>query len=287
MFGPMPTNGWSLIMCAPSRSMAMRSRLVGILQREDRRVAIGDRRRRQQEEERRDDRQQGEQAAVLEQQQQRGRGAGADPGVAREAERHGDGERRNDERRPQAIAFAEQHAGERRADDEHQQARVRHVVAERALRPPSEVVVVQDAELHDADDGAHGGERDDHRDHRRRVRAGREAVDQRHEQEQHHLLVGHQARARVGRERGRDERDGGVQRERPGKRRHFDRFAVDDDERTQQTNAIVSRIWAIAIENCRAPATPYTAARPACSRNTCRWANVALVSAATVMADTS
>ena len=37
------------------------------------------------------------------------------------------------------------------ADDEHQQPRVGHVVAERALRPLAEVVVVQDAVLHDAE----------------------------------------------------------------------------------------------------------------------------------------
>ena len=136
-----------------------------ILQREDGRVAVGDRRGREQDEHRRDNRQQGQQAAVLEKQQQRGRRARPDAGVAREAERHGNRERRDDERGPHPVAPAKQHAGQRGADDEHQQARVRHVVSERSLRPASQVVVVEHAELHDAHDGAGGREGHDHRDH--------------------------------------------------------------------------------------------------------------------------
>ena len=58
-------------------------------------------------------------------------GAGADPGVPRERQREGDNERRHDERRPDPIPRSEHEPGGRHTDDEHQKARIRHVVAQR------------------------------------------------------------------------------------------------------------------------------------------------------------
>ena len=154
MFGPTPVSGCAAIIRSPSRSIATRSRLVGsfVSNIDTKRCVIwpgasakkiaatigSDR----------------EQPEVLQREQQRGRGAHADGRAAREGQRDRHGQRRHDERRPGAFAAPEQHARERDADHEHQQPRVGHVVAERALRPLAEVVVVQDAVLDDAEGGA-------------------------------------------------------------------------------------------------------------------------------------
>ena len=57
--------------------------------------------------------------------------------------RDGHGERGHDDRGPGAMTRIEQQAADGGADDQHQQTRVGHVVAHRALRPLSEVVVVE------------------------------------------------------------------------------------------------------------------------------------------------
>ena len=71
-------------------------------------------------------------------------------GAAREREAENDEQSRHHQRRPDAIA-REQNSRGGGARDEHQHARVGHVVAERALRPAAEIVELQHAELEDAD----------------------------------------------------------------------------------------------------------------------------------------
>ncbi len=126
---------------------------------------------------------------------------------------------------------AEEHARQRGADDQHQQPRVGHVVAERALRTLAQVVVVQDAVLDDADGRARRRARHDDRHHRRGPLAGHEAVDERHDQEQHHLLVGKQADERRGREGRRHQRGHDVEHERPEEARRGEPLAAHRQER--------------------------------------------------------
>ena len=59
---------------------------------------------------------------------------------------------------------------------------------QRALRPPSEVVV-ENRELHDADDRAHGADGDDDGNQQPRARPAREVVDDGNQQEQRELLA--------------------------------------------------------------------------------------------------
>ena len=118
--------------------------------------------RRGRKEDRGDDRKHREQPEVFQRQQQRRCGARADRRIPGEGQRDGDGERRHDERGPRPIALAEQDARQGDADDQHQQSGVGHAVAERALRPLAELVVVQDAVLEDAERRAGGCAADDH-----------------------------------------------------------------------------------------------------------------------------
>ena len=141
-----------------------------------------------------------DQPEVLQRQQHRGRGARTDRGAPPEAE---------ERRRPSSAGMtssahsrsrpAEEDARERGADDEHQQARVGHVVAERAARPVRQVVVAEERVLDDADRGAGRADRHDDGDERLAARSRREAVDERNDQEEHELLGVDEADARLGR----------------------------------------------------------------------------------------
>ena len=176
------------------------------------------------------DRQHGEQAEILQRQQNGGGGACADPRTAGEGEDDRDGEGRHHERRPRSLVAAEKHARQRGADDQHEQSGVGHVVSECPLRPLPEMIVVKDAVLEDTNRGAGGGERENDRHHQRGALAGGEAVDERNDEEQDHLLARPQARLRFGRERGRYQRDGGVCRQRPEEARHLQPLTVDQRE---------------------------------------------------------
>ena len=66
-------------------------------------------------------------------------------------QRQRDQQRRHDQRRPDAIVRGEHDARGGGARDQHQQARVGHVVPEHALRPPAEVVELEDRVLDDAE----------------------------------------------------------------------------------------------------------------------------------------
>ena len=110
---------------------------------------------------------------------------------------------------------AEQQARRRDARHDHQRARVRHVVGERALRTSTEVVEVQEAVLEQADEGAGRADGDDHRREEVRPMPAREPVHQRHDQEQHQLLGVDQADGGVHRGGRGDQGDGGVRGEGP------------------------------------------------------------------------
>ena len=143
-------------------------------------------------------------------------GEDADPGAAREgeAERHDDG--RHHQRRPDPIALIEEQPRHAAADDQHQRARVGHPVRERALRPAAEVVVVEQAVLHHADEGAGGADRERDGGQRAGARAAREREHHRHEQEEHQLLGVGDAHRRIARHPGRQQRPQRVDHERPG-----------------------------------------------------------------------
>ena len=97
---------------------------------------------------------------------------GADPGAARERQSQRDDQRRQ-HRPPTAIAGVEEQPRQAGADDQHQRTGVRHPVRQRALQPPPEVVVVEDAVLDDADERARGADGDDHGQTCRRARRAR------------------------------------------------------------------------------------------------------------------
>ncbi len=124
------------------------------------------------------------------------------------------------------LAFAEQQTRKRGADNEHQQARIRHVVAERALRPPAEVVVVKDRVLKDPVRGADGAERQDDGDHRFGAPGVEQAIRHRHQGKQDELLAVDETRPGLRGQRGRHERQRCVRCERPEHARHRDRFAA-------------------------------------------------------------
>ena len=105
---------------------------------------------------------------------------------------------------------AEHEPRRRDADDQHQRARVGHVVTERAARPLAEAVVVQHAVLDDAVDRRGSADGDDDVDHRRGALAAREVVDGRDDQEEQELLVVDEAVQGVDREDRREQRDPGV-----------------------------------------------------------------------------
>ena len=251
-------------MRSPLCSIVTRSRTRRIVQVEDRREALRDRAGRRPR--RRPPRRSAGSASrrkSFSANSSAAAGADADRGAAREGQRR---PRRPapacTQRRPHPIAAAEQDPRERDADDEHQQARVRHLVAERALRPLAQVVVVQDAVLHDAERRADAPRSDittvssvcrgvpvDEAG-RRAARAGtaRAAC----------------SRPRLARGSGENAADtsviAAVGEQRPEKRaaprtrsRRTTRSAI------QQRSAIVSRICAMAIENWSAPATPNSA----------------------------
>jgi hypothetical protein len=140
------------------------------------------------DEHRRRDRQHADETAVLQEEEHADAGKDADPGAAREgeAERHDNG--RHHQRCPCPIALIEEQPCHAAADHQHQRARVGHPVRERALRPPAEVVVVEQAVLHHADEGAGGAEGQRNGGQRAGARAAREREHHRHEQEEHQLL---------------------------------------------------------------------------------------------------
>ena len=151
-----------------------------------------------------------EQPEVAHQEEHADAHARADPRVAAEGEAERDDERRHHERGPRPVVLGEHDARDRRARDEHQLPRVRHVQPERALRPPSEVVVLEDAELDDADDGADRADGDDDVDRGKARRPRQQPVADRHDEEQQQLLAVEEADARIDREDRRDERRGRV-----------------------------------------------------------------------------
>src|SRR5205814_8092492 len=81
-----------------------------------------------------------------------------------------------------------------------------------------------------------GGERENDRYQQRGALAGGEAVNERNDEEQHHLLARPQTRLRFGRERGRHQRDGGVRRQRPEEPRHLQRLPIDQRENNPADN---------------------------------------------------
>ena len=255
-------------MCSPSRSIARRSRLVGFFRSNvdwKRALSFAGATAKKSGG---DDRQHRQQPEILqsEEQQRRGR-ARADRGAAREGHDDRDRERRHDGGGPDAIVLAaEEDARQGHAEHEHQQPRVRHVVPERALRALAQVVVVQDRVLKNAERRAGRGKRQNHRRHRHRTVAGREAVHERDDQQQHELLAFEQAHTRIRRER---------RRTRASRRRRQTRGQKNDgtakrsclvtSSASQHTTATVRRICAMAIEKRTAAPTPNSASRPTCS----------------------
>ena len=191
-----------------------------IAQVEDAVDAAGDLRRRQGHEQGDSHRREREEPAVPQNQQQTGAGAGADPCTARQRDDECGGERRKCGDRPGAVACLEQEAGQAGADEQHQHARVGHVVPQRAARSPAEMVVVEEAVLDDADRrGRHAGGQG-RADDRPGALAVGETVDDRHDQKQQDLSgfdeAGH---GREGERHAREERPGGVRRQRREERR--------------------------------------------------------------------
>ncbi len=114
-------------------------------------------------EERQADRHQPEQALVLQRQQHSDADSRTDPRVAGQRDRQRHEHRRHHQRRPQAIAVAEQQARAARARDEHQHARIGHVVRQRAVGAFAEIVVLEQAALGDADQRDDRADADDDR----------------------------------------------------------------------------------------------------------------------------
>ena len=100
-----------------------------------------------------------------------------------------------------------------------------------ALDALVEVVVPQHAVLHDADGGGRSRERDEHRHQRGGAIARGQTIGERHDDEQHELLAVDQARARVGGEGRRHEREPRIREQRPEEPRDVDALAPHDDER--------------------------------------------------------
>ena len=90
----------------------------------------------------------------------------ADPRAAGERQRQRDHQGGKDERCPHAVVGLEQQPGSGQADHQHQQPRVGHVVAHRSLRSLTEVVVLENAVLHDTEHRGARTDGDDDRGHR-------------------------------------------------------------------------------------------------------------------------
>ena len=118
---------------------------------------------------------------------------GADPRVAGERDREGDQHGGHDQRRPEAIAVAEQQAGAARAGDEHQHARIGHVVRQRAVGAFAEIVVLKEAVLGDADQRDDRADADDDGAEAERHPASCETIDNGNDQKQHELFAVDQA----------------------------------------------------------------------------------------------
>jgi len=175
----------------------------------------------EEEEQGADDWQDREQPEILQDEEQRDGQHNAHPRAAGERERDGDGECRHDHGRPRAVPDVEEQPRHRRADHQHQQTRVGHVVPERALRPLAEMVVVEHPVLHDAQDRAGSADGDDDVEDRQRAVPARQLVDRRHQQEQDELLGVDEARAGIRRERRRHQRPRRVHHQRPEEPRGF------------------------------------------------------------------
>ena len=130
----------------------------------------------------------------------------------RQGQRHE--ERGHDQGRPDAFAPVEQHSRASQGDHQHEQTRVGHVVAHGARWPLTEAVVPEDAVLHDPKYRAGGADGDDDRRHRLRALAPRQSVDDRHHEEEQHLLGVDDADAAVERKHDRHHCHRGVDHQR-------------------------------------------------------------------------
>jgi hypothetical protein len=92
-------------------------------------------------------------------------------------------------------------------------------------------VVVQQRVLADADEAAHRARAHDRGGRVLGPLARDQVESHRHEQQQNELTAVDDARRRVGRQRGRDQREGGIERQRQGEARRGRPPLLDDEER--------------------------------------------------------
>ena len=124
------------------------------------------------------------------------------------------------------MMFREHQARHGGARHQHQQAGVRHVKAEGALRPASEIVVIEDQVLDDSPRCAERANGDHDVDGGQAQFARQQPVNDRDNDQQDELLGVDEADARIDGEDRRDERGGRVCRQRPEHPRHLDPLAV-------------------------------------------------------------
>ncbi len=156
---------------------------------------------REDHEHRGDHRDQGDQAEVTQHEEQTDAGTGTDPRIAAERQCECDQDRRHDQRGPQPILRLEHDPRRRDAGDQHDQPRVGHVVAKRALDPLPEIVEIEDPVLDDAVDGAERTGADHHVHRFQRSFAAQQPVGDRHDRVEHQLLRIDEADLTVDRER--------------------------------------------------------------------------------------
>jgi hypothetical protein len=91
----------------------------------------------------------------------------------------------------------EHHARDRRAQDQHQQPRIRHVEPEQPLGRRPELIEVQDQVLDDARRRAQRADGDDDVHREQRAASAQQAVGERDDDEQDELLRVDEAHARI------------------------------------------------------------------------------------------